>query len=203
MFRPCDNVSAQIQLDHQRARRTARSSFRACLVFLLCTIGPRPEGGDTAYTSENILRQLRHYNQIRQVGGTECVDDIYAKDPTPAGDDVRFWFVGKVARCTSAELAVARQFNLLEEHACRIRPVELGRSFGDLELFAAPGDTELLTARNDPGIRLQPMPRTVEGSDRIALLEVGLNLEIVTNQGAGFCILRTKDGVVPPRLIGE
>jgi len=92
---------------------------------------------------------------------------------------------------------VARQFNLIEEHATRIRPIELGRSFGNLDFFVAPGDTELLTAQNDPGIRLQALQRTVKGSDQVALFEVGLNLEILTNQGAGFCILRTEDGDVP------
>merc|ERR1719464_515638 len=70
---------------------------------------PPPKGGDTAYTSENILRQLRYYNEIRKVGGKDCVHDIYVRDPTPSEDGVRFWFVGKVAACTSAELAVARQ----------------------------------------------------------------------------------------------
>jgi hypothetical protein len=46
---------------------------------------------------------------------------------------------------------------------------------------------------------LQKVPRFVEGADEVALLEVGLNLEIVTNQGVGFCIYRDDDGdvVVP------
>jgi hypothetical protein len=78
---------------------------------------------------------------------------------------------------------VARQFNLLEEHACRIRPVELGRCFGKLDMFAAPGDTEL--------------PRSCEGSKDVPLLEIGLNLDIVTNHGAGFFVTRNEDGVVP------
>ena len=46
------------------------------------------------------------------------------------------------------------------------------------------------------------MPRSVEGTEKIPLLEVGLNLEIVTNNGVGFCIIRTEDGIVPPHLIG-
>ena len=168
--------------------------------------GPRPEGGEIAYNQENILRQLRYYNDIRKVGGEDCVQDIYVKDPNnTAGDDTRnYWFVGKVARCTgtvSSELAIARQFNLIEEHATRIRPVELGRYFGSLEFYAAPGDTEERNSQNDPGIRLQKVPRSVEGAEKVALLEVGLNLEIVTNQGVGFVIVRTEDGVVPPHLI--
>jgi hypothetical protein len=136
----------------------------------------------------------------------DCVLDIYARDPNQAGGHIRYWFVGKVARCTGTvtpELAVARQFNLIEEHACRMRPVELGRHFGNLECYAAPGDTELLTAKNDPSIRLQKVQRWVVGAEDIPLVEVGLNLEIVTNKGVGFCIVRTDQGVVPPGLIGE
>ena len=158
-----------------------------------------------AYDNENILRQLRFYNNIRKVGGKECVQDIYVRDPSTADSHVRYWFVGKVARCTgtvSQELAIGRQFNLIEEHATRIRPIELGRSFGSLEFYTAPGDTEPLTSQNDPGIRLQKMPRSVKGTEKIPLLEVGLNLEIVTNNGVGFCIIRTEDGIVPPHLIG-
>jgi hypothetical protein len=146
---------------------------------------------------------MRFYSDIRKVGGSDCVQDIYARDPSPVGG-FRYWFVGKVARCTgtvSPELAVARQLNLIEEHACRTRPIELGRHFGSLEFYSAPGDTELLAAKNDPLIRLQKVPR-VERAEDVALFEVGLNLEIVTNQGVGFCIVRTDQGVVPPGLIG-
>eukprot|EP00569_Conticribra_weissflogii_P005569 CAMPEP_0171349090 /NCGR_PEP_ID=MMETSP0878-20121228/32769_1 /TAXON_ID=67004 /ORGANISM="Thalassiosira weissflogii, Strain CCMP1336" /LENGTH=229 /DNA_ID=CAMNT_0011853639 /DNA_START=156 /DNA_END=845 /DNA_ORIENTATION=- len=170
---------------------------------------PPPKGGDMACASPNILRQLRQYQNIRKVGGTECVNDVYVRDPNTKGKETRFWFVGKMARCTgtvSTEEALTRQINLLQEHACRIRPVELGRSFGRLEFFVAPGDTELLTSQNDPGIGLK---KVVVASDdgeameeKVSLLEVGLNLEIVTNRGVGFYVIRTEDGVVPPHLLG-
>ena len=166
---------------------------------------PAPKGGDMAYMNENILRQLRHYNEIRKVGGKDCVQDVYVRDPNTSGDNTRYWFVGKVARCTgtvSPKAAIARQINLLEEHATRIRPVELGRSFGRLEFWVAPGDTEVLTSQNDVGTRLQKVDKVVDGSDNVPLLEVGLDLSIVTNQGAGFYIIRTEDGVVPPNMIG-
>ena len=166
---------------------------------------PPPKGGDMAYINENILRQLRHYNEIRKVGGKDCVQDVYVRDPNTSGDNTRYWFVGKVARCTgtvSPKAAIARQINLLEQHATRIRPVELGRSFGQLEFWVAPGDTEVVTSQNDVGTRLQKVDKVVDGSDNVPLLEVGLDLSIVTNQGAGFYIIRTEDGVVPPNMIG-
>jgi len=169
---------------------------------------PAPKGGDTAYCNENILRQQRYYNDIRKAGGTDCVQDVYVKDPGTAEDvdNIRYWYVGKVARCTgtvSSELAIARQINLLEEHATRIRPVELGRHFGSLEFYAAPGDTELLLTQNNPSVRIQKVSKEVKGSESVPLLEVGLDLSIVTNQGQGLFIIRTEDGIVPPHLIGS
>jgi len=169
---------------------------------------PEPKGGEVAYTNENILRQQRYYNDIRKAGGTDCVQDLYVKDPGTAEDvdNTRYWYVGKVARCTgtvSSELAIARQINLLEEHATRIRPVELGRHFGSLEFYVAPGDTELLLTQNNPTIRIQKVAKDVKGSENVPLLEVGLDLSIVTNQGQGLFIIRTEDGIVPPHLIGS
>ena len=70
-------------------------------------------------------------------------------------------------------------------------------------MFAAPGDTELRMSDNDPTIRLETMPRSWEGSKDVPLLEIGLNLDIVTNQGAGFFVTRNEDGVVPPDMIGK
>lgn len=108
-----------------------------------------------------------------------------------------------ISGTVSKEAAVARQSNLLEEHACRIRPVELGRCFGKLDLYSAPGDSELRMSENDHTIRLIKMPKYVDGVESVPLLEVGLNLDIVTNQGAGFYVVRTEDGVVPSDLIGH
>lgn len=61
---------------------------------------PKPKGGDVAYNSENIVRQNNHFTSIRKVGGSDCVLDVYARDPSTSGSTTRFWFVGKVARCT-------------------------------------------------------------------------------------------------------
>ena len=65
---------------------------------------PKPKGGDVAYNNENILRQTNNFINIRKAGGSDCILDIYAKDPNSmleAGKNAtRFWFVAKVARCT-------------------------------------------------------------------------------------------------------
>jgi len=56
-------------------------------------------------------------------------------------------------------------------------------------------------ANNDPKFKLDRMSRYVEGCENIDSKEVGFNAEVVTNQGVGFSIERTDDGVVPPHLL--
>jgi hypothetical protein len=85
--------------------------------------------------------------------------------------------------------AVNRQWNLLEEHIVRLRPVELGRSFGSIEFWTAPGDSELACANNE--IQLQPIEKQ---SESVSVKEVGANLEVVTNKGMGFFVERSVDG---------
>mmetsp|Transcript_42017 Transcript_42017/g.63417 ORF Transcript_42017/g.63417 Transcript_42017/m.63417 type:complete len:185 (+) Transcript_42017:155-709(+) len=99
---------------------------------------------------------------------------------------------------------IARQLNLIEEHATRVRPIELGRSFGNIEIWVAPGDTEFQMSQNDPNIVLTKMARYVDGCENIPNDQVGFVAEVVTNHGEGFRVVRNgKDGTVPPYLIGE
>ena len=90
------------------------------------------------------------------------------------------------------EQAVNRQWNLLEEHVVRLRPVELGRSFGSIQFWTAPGDSELECANN--WIDLQRVEK--KNASQVSLQEVGCNLEVVTNKGVGFYVERADDGTV-------
>jgi hypothetical protein len=69
---------------------------------------PKPKGGDVAYTNENIIRQNNYFISIRDAGGVDCILDIYARDPSTSGSKTRFWFVGKVARCTGKPIRVIK-----------------------------------------------------------------------------------------------
>lgn len=92
----------------------------------------------------------------------------------------------------------------MEEHAVRLRPIELGREFGNLEIWVARGDSELemsqAVAGNGnaaaEGKSLKKMERDVEGSEKVKLLEVGFMAEYVTNTGQGFYIVRDDQGKV-------
>lgn len=95
------------------------------------------------------------------------------------------------AGTVSAEQAVNRQWNLLEEHIVRLRPVELGRSFGSIEFWTAPGDSELDCANYS--VELQPVDKQ---QSQVSAKEVGCNLQVVTNQGVGFFVERAEDGSI-------
>jgi len=101
----------------------------------------------------------------------------------------------------------------MEEHAVRLRPIELGREFGNLEIWVAKGDSELEMSQAVAGNAaaegyglegmksmerksLKKMERDVVGSEKVKLLEVGFMAEYVTNTGQGFYIVRDDQGKV-------
>ena len=170
-----------------------------------------PQGGKWAYTEPNIRRAAQTFLDIRAIGGVESTNDLYARSP----GRFEYWYVGKLARTdgtVSLELAVATVWNMVEEHACRLRPVELGREFGNIELWVAKGDSELEMSQavaGDSGfglmglkkmeeMNLKKMEKAVEmgGRQDVKTLEVGFMAEVVTNTGKGFYIVRDDLGKV-------
>ena len=153
--------------------------------------GPR----DMRYIEFNIGRQHRNFVDIRTAGGPEMTLDVYSRKP---GDDV-FWFTGKVARVSDVtpEQAVARQWSLIETHAARLRPIELYPSRGRLELWTAPGDSEMDVAYNRPTVQFVQMKRPedgVGGLDAIKPGFVGFQGEIYEGGEEGFRTWRNDDG---------
>mmetsp|Transcript_21071 Transcript_21071/g.31975 ORF Transcript_21071/g.31975 Transcript_21071/m.31975 type:complete len:220 (-) Transcript_21071:131-790(-) len=159
-----------------------------------------PQGGDMAYIEKNIARQMDTYANIREVGGLECVRDVYAR----AAPQEECWFIGKVAFTSGTvtiEAALHRQWNLLQEHASRLRPVELGRAFGRLEIYIAPGDSELLVSKDELPLTLvarptAPLDEENSKTSAVKLFEVGFHTEVVTDQGVGFRVKRAFNGDV-------
>ena len=170
---------------------------------------PQPQGGEWAYTEPNIRRSAQTFLDIRSIGGSECTNDIYVRSP----GRFEYWYIGKMARTdgtVSLERAVSRVWNIVEEHACRLRPVELGREFGQMEVWVAKGDSEMEMSQalaGDGGLgleglkkmdekNLKKMEKVVEGSEEVKALEVGLMAEVVTNTGKGFYIVRDDRGKI-------
>jgi len=158
--------------------------------FRVALPGPK----DMRYLPQTILKQNSNFVAIREAGGASMTADIYARNP----DTDVFWFAGKLAHISdvSVDLAVARQWPLIEEHACRLRPIELFPKRGILEIWTAPGDSEMEVAYNRPNIMFHKMKRTAEvpGAMNIRAVEVGFQGEIYDQGEDGFRTLRTEDG---------
>ena len=155
-----------------------------------------PQGGDMAYIATNIQRQMNTYQAIRQASSSlDSIHDVYVC--SKSSNPMIFWYIGKIAMAgVTLEEAMNRQWNLLEEHATRLRPVELGRSFGSLEYWVAPGDSEDLCRQGCVNL----IPVTVirsKDSSAVPRKAVGFLCEVVMNNGIGFCLERQVDGMVP------
>ncbi|KAL7435695.1 hypothetical protein ACHAXH_002717 [Discostella pseudostelligera] len=153
--------------------------------------GP-PVPRDMKYILFNIQRQRENFENIKAVAGKELTNDIYARDPNMD----TFWYVGKVAHVSDVPIdkAIARQWSMIEEHSARLRPAELYPKWGKLELWVAPGDSELDVAYCKPEIVFQQMFRDVDGAADVRSVEVGFAGELYENNEEGFRTVRTADG---------
>lgn len=145
------------------------------------------------YNSGNVQRQNRNFQAIRAAGGKGVVRDVYVRDP----QSQTFWFVGKVASVSdvSFEDCIARQWNLIETHAVNLRPLDLFAARGVLQIWTAPGDSELDVAYNSPDVVFNQHVRDL---DR-ASLDVKSNLigfqgEVYDRGEEGFRTWRLDDG---------
>eukprot|EP00978_Attheya_sp_CCMP212_P015549 scaffold40075_cov52-Attheya_sp.AAC.1 len=162
--------------------------------------GPR----DMQYIPVNVMRQNQNFVAIREAGGVEITNDVYARNP----DSFTWWFVGKMARISdvSVEDAVKRQWCLMEQHAANLRPLELYPQRGTLELWVAPGDSELDIAYNRPNIAFDQIMRVNQQDDngetdepkrllgQIKAMFVGFQGEVYQAGEEGFRTERTSTG---------
>lgn len=151
--------------------------------------GP-PIPPDMKYMERNVMRQHQNFVAIREAGGKEMTNDVYVREPSSG----IFWFAGKVARVSDISLAhaVARQWPLIEQHAANLRPLELYPHRGTLEIWTAPGDSELDVAYNRPHVVFEKMSRDL--STKIKNVMVGFSGEVYQEGEEGFRTLRTEDG---------
>lgn len=118
---------------------------------------------DMMYEPKIVQRAHQTFLAIRQAGGKEMTNDVYVRDPI---DKEVFWYTGKVARVSDVTLedCIHRLYPMMERHACHLRPLELypHRGGGTLEVWTAPGDSELEVAYNRPSIQLQQFVHSKE-----------------------------------------
>jgi len=161
--------------------------------------GPR----DMQYIPVNVMRQNQNFVAMKEAGGVEITNDVYARNP----DSFTWWFIGKMARISdvSVEDAVKRQWCMMEQHAANLRPLELYPQRGTLELWVAPGDSELDIAYNRPNIAFDQIMRVNQENDettdepkrllgQIKAMFVGFQGEVYQAGEEGFRTERTSTG---------
>ena len=152
-----------------------------------------PVAPDMTYVERNVKRAHETFLAIRGSGGKDLTNDVYVREP----ESEVFWYAGKVARISdvSLEQCIARQWPMIERHASNLRPIELYPNRGRLELWTAPGDSEMEVAYNRPSCKLLKMEKEVEGSSQVKKQFVGFQGEVYQNGEEGFRTWRTDDGL--------
>jgi hypothetical protein len=133
-------------------------------------------------SGEKPLRQAANtFDAIRKDHGKDATYDVYCY--SPLNDEETFWFVGKIAvkpgTAATAMQAALSQKRLIFEYAKReLRPQNLGGKYASsLELWFAPGDTEMDAVQNKVSLT------KVEGTTKdllsdFSVKDVGYNPEI-------------------------
>lgn len=147
---------------------------------------------DMQYNERNVVRQNKNFLAIREAAGNELTNDLYCRDPKSN----IFWFIGKVARVSdvTVDQAVTRQWPMINEHASNLRPIELFPARKFLELWAAPGDSEMQVVYNDPNLIFRKMERKINGADAVKNTMVGYQGELYQAGEEGFRTTRKEDG---------
>lgn len=127
-----------------------------------------------------VLRKAANtFDAIRKQHGVSACSDVYVRAPSNCANT--YWFVGKLAYCngaTAQQAALAQKRVILEYSKSELRPQNLGGPFSkDLELWLAPGDSEMDTVQNKVTLQL------VTGSasdlpDEFDVDNIGYNPEI-------------------------
>ena len=147
------------------------------------------------------------FDRLRKEYDKECCHDVYVR--SPLNDESTFWFVGKIARCIdeqrlegssvpTPEEAVLSQKRLILEYAKReLRPQNMGGPYEKaLEIWLAPGDSELDTVQNK--VTLEKVEGSTSNlSEGFSVADVGFNPEIYVGdevQKGGLRVTRDSEG---------
>jgi hypothetical protein len=141
----------------------------------------RSVSGHTGSGTKPLRQAANNFDDLRKEYGGACTNDLYCK--SPLNDPELLWFIGKVAvrpnTSATADHAVISQKRLILEYAKReLRPQNLGGKYADsLELWLAPGDSEMDTVQNK--ISLNPVVGSAADlAEDFRVADVGFNPEI-------------------------
>ena len=163
-----------------------------------------PISPDMLYIERNVKRAHETFHNLRNIGGKEVCNDVYAKSPRH-GTNEEMFYIGKVSKISdvSIEDCIARQWNMIEHHASNLRPIELKPNQGKLELWIAPGDSELDVAYNRPTLQMIKMIKYPMTSEELKNNLIGFQGEVYQDGEEGFRSWRTEDGFPARSEINE
>lgn len=132
----------------------------------------------TGYTGEKALRRAaNNFDRLRQTYGVEACRDVYVKSPLHS--PTTYWFVGKIVAepgIEPSQAALAQKRLIFDYARHELRPQNFaGKYQSALELWIAPGDSEMDVVRNIA--TLEPVLGNAD-SVSVALTSVGYNPEI-------------------------
>ena len=181
------------------------------------TQSTRSVSGYTGSGTKPLRIAANTFDAIRQKYGKEACTDVYVK--SPLNDPLICWFVGKVARRIQTDVngedistdpkytgstiptemdAVISQKRLILEYAKnQLRPQNLGGPYAkDLELFIAPGDSEMDSVQNK--VTFTKVVGSISTlSEGFSVGDVGYNPEIYVGdeiKEGGLRVKRDDDG---------
>ena len=141
-----------------------------------------------------------NFDKLRKDYGKEFTRDVYCK--SPLNDPELLWFVGKVNirpdTAATPEQAVIAQKRVILEYAKReLRPQNLGGKYASsLELWLAPGDSEMDAVQNKVSLT-RVDGSTTDLPENFSVSDVGYNPEIYVGderEKGGLRIKRDDEG---------
>lgn len=140
-----------------------------------------------------LARHSDVYDDIKVSREKHMKHDVYAR----LDGNAEFWFIGKFAYLES--MGIQEAYNRIEilmtEYAKSLRPIELAgpaAARATLQLWYAPGDTEMQVAQNK--VKLELFSRTIEENADSTPSEVGFQAEIYSDGEMGFRCKRDDEG---------
>lgn len=174
----------------------------------------RSVSGHTGSGTKPLRQAANTFDALRKKFGVECCRDVYVR--APLNDAQTLWFVGKIAIRLSEqngiaptpEMAIWSQKRLILEYAIhQLRPQNLGGKFSkDLELWLAPGDSEMEVVQNKIGLQKVIGSQSDLPDGFLVKDTVGFNPEIYVGdevQKGGLRVQRDPETGAPIKAVFE
>ena len=156
---------------------------------------------DMLYNPRNVQRSTQTFRALSEANAPGV--DVYGYGRDGSDSEGTFWYLGKVNCVSDVGIgkAVARQYDLICQHAANLRPLDLfaAVSNDELELWTTTLDSEMDVAYNRPSTIFTKIERSDDDISSIKNTHVGFLGEYYENGEEGFRTLRHPQTGAPCR----